>query len=145
MLSVTFDRASLSRADLVITDNPFAGGFHIPEDGVGDPQFAMRRTLADESSIVNGRILLASAVDLGTMLLRVYAHGDSSADVAARKEELAAATSQWSYDLTVTVDGVARTYAAQPELPNWGPIDSGMVKAHMAVCSIVIPINPGAL
>lgn len=142
MLSVTFSRAALSLADLVITDNPYAGAFHLDEAAIGWPQFGIRREYAPDSEFAGGRLLLSAVPDAGTVRLSIYAHGDSTSDVQTAMEELEAATSQWSYDFTMIRDGVSRTWPADPELPSWGDIDSGMVKAHLARASIIIPLNP---
>lgn len=140
--SVTFDRASLSAADLVITDSPTAGAFHLPEGGLARPGRAIRRQYAPDSAWVGGRQLLAAVEDAGTLPLTIYAHGSSAAALEAAIAELEAASSQFAYDVTITIDGQSRTWAADPELPQWGPVDSGLVRAHIAIASLVIPINP---
>ena len=142
MLSVTFDRASLELPDLVITSDPFAGDFWLPEDGLGEVVEDLRRTYAPDSSYAGGRMLLAAVPEASEVPLAIYAQGDTTAEVAAAKAVLKAAAGQWDYDLTVTVDGVSTTYRAEPSMPRWGAFDSGMVRAHIARSSLVIPVNP---
>lgn len=142
LLSVTFDRTSLGLSPLVITGDPYAGALHLPEDGVERVGRVIRRTYAPASAYVPGRVLLAAVEDAGTLPLSIYAHGDTAAEVEAAMAELEAAASQFAYDITLEVDGVTQTWAADPELPQWGAIDVGMVRAHLVRASISIPVNP---
>lgn len=143
MISVSFDRTSLSLGPLVITNDPFSGGLYLPEDGAVWPVFETRRTYAPDSAYEAGRTLLAAVRGAAELPLTVYAHGSSGAAVAAAKAELEAALAQWSYDLTLTVDSVPYVYNAEVVLGvPWGPIDSGMVAAHLARTSFTIPLNP---
>lgn len=141
-VSLTIDRTALSLADLVIGTD-WAGAFHLPEDGVGRGNFSIRRTYAPNSRLIGGQQLLSAVTDLGSLPLRIYAHGTSTADLAMNMAALDAALSQWAYQITLTVDGVSQTWWADPELPTWGPVDSGEVAAHIAVASVSVPIQPG--
>jgi len=141
--SVTIDRTALSLPDLVIDGDPFGVDFHLPEDGIGRANFALRKTYAPDSELFGGKQLLSFVRDLGSVSLRIYAHGTSTADLEANRAALDAAFSQWAYELTLTVDGVAQTFWADPELPTWEPLDSGMAGAFMAVASVVVPLQPG--
>lgn len=145
MISVSIDRSGMagSPAPLVITDYPGASGLYLPEDGAVWPVFETRRTYAPDSAYEAGRTLLAAVQGAAELPLTVYAKGADGAAVAAAKAELEAALAQWSYDLTLTVDSVACVYHAEViyGVP-WGPIDSGMVAAHLARTSFSIPLNP---
>lgn len=138
-LSVTFSRDG---ADLTFTNTRPAVGFWLPENGVGVIDRDLRKTYAPDSAYVPGKVLLAAVSEASAVPLTVYAGAASSAALQAYRAELEAAASQWSYDLTVTVDGVASTYNAEISLPVWNALDSGMVAAHMARCQLVIPVNP---
>lgn len=143
MISLTFDRTSLSLAPLVITDNPHGTTLHLPEDGLVWPAFGTRRTYAPDSPHEAGRVLLAAVADATEIPVTIYAHGDTTTALNAAKAELEAAVAQWSYGLTLTVDGATHIYRAEIVLDvPWGPIDSGMVRAHMARTSFSIPLNP---
>ena len=143
MWSVTFDRTSLALAPLVIDGNPNTGAFHVSEEDCGWPSFSMRRTYAPESDEVGGSQLLKTAIDLGTFPLRIVAHGANMTALRAAMVELEAATSQFKYDLTLVVDGVTiGTYQAHAELPQWGALDSGNIRAALNEATIVIPLNP---
>ena len=143
MISLTFDRTSLGKSPLVVTNNPFGTALHLPEEGLVWPSFATRRTYAPDSPYESGRMLLAAVRDAAELPLTVYAHGESGAATEAAKAELEEAVAQWSYDLTLTVDSVAHVYRAEIllDIP-WGDVDSGMVAAHMARASFSIPLNP---
>lgn len=143
MISLSFDRTSLSLSPLVITSSPFGTSLHIPEDGVTWPVFETRRDYAPDSNFATGRMLRSAVLGAGDLPLTIYAHGDTTAALEAAKAELAAAVAQWSYALTLTVDSAAHAYTAEVvlDLP-WGPVDSGMVAAHMASTSFSIPLNP---
>ena len=142
VISLTIDRTSLSLADLVITNDPYAGNYHLPEDGLERPGFSMRRTYAPDSAYFPGRTLLAAVADASTLPVVIYTHAASAALLAAARAALEAATSQFAYDVTLSVDGQSQTWLADPELPQWGPVDSGLVRAHIEVARLVIPINP---
>lgn len=142
MLSVTFTRAALSLANLVIPDNPFSGDFHVPEDGVGAVDWDLRRGYAPDPAWRPGKTLLSYVREASSLPLVIYAHAATSAALATAKTELEAAALQWSYDVTVTVDGVTEVFHCEPAIPRWAPFDSGMVRAHMARCNLVIPVNP---
>jgi hypothetical protein len=142
MLSLTITRAALSLPDLVVGDHPGDGSLYVTEDGVGSVGWDFRRTYAPESGWQSGKSLLAAAREASTLPLTVYAHATTSANLATAKATLEAAAAQWAYAVTVTVDGVSETYNAEPAIPQWGGLDSGMVRAHLARCQLVIPVNP---
>lgn len=143
-LKVTFTRDSLSLPDLVIDDNPYAGDYHLGEDGNQYPRFPVVRDYAPDSVFRNGRLLLGWRLDEGTLRLRIYAHGDDAAGVKAARAALDATTLQTEYTVTLEVDGVVEgSWVACPEVGDWGDIESGLVKACMAVATVTIPLHPG--
>lgn len=143
MISLTFDRTSLSLSPLVITNAPTDDGLYLPEDGLVWPAFGTRYTRAPDSVFEGGSLLLAAVAEATELPLTVYAKGASGAATDAYKATFEAAVAQWSYDLTLTVDSVAHAYSAEIVLGvPWGPVDSGMVAAHMARTSFSIPLNP---
>lgn len=142
MISVTFDRAALSLADLVITSNPFDSTLHIPEDGIGQVGWDFRRDYAPTSAWQGGKALLSAVREAATLPLTIYAHDTTSAGLQTARAVLESAASQWAYGVTVTVDGVATVYHCEPAIPVWTAVDSGMVAAHMDRANLVIPVNP---
>lgn len=137
ILSVTFERPG---SDLTITNDPTAS-ITLLEEGFGRPTFTIRRTYAPDSAWVGGKELLSKVSDAGTLPLSFNINGTSAANVEALIAEVEAATSQFAYTLTASIDGQAHFWAADPELPTWSA-DSGMVRAHIVRGSIVIPLNP---
>ena len=139
-LSVTIAREG---TDLVIGDHPGDGAFWIPEDGITWPSFPMRRTYIPDSEAQGGRHHRAAVLDEGQVTLAVYVHATTLTALLAAMDELEAATSQFSYDFTILVDGsMTRTWPAKAENPLWGEFKSGMVKAKMIRGTITIPLNP---
>lgn len=141
-LTVTISRDG---EDLVLNDYPDDSGFWLPEDGITWPSFTMRRTYAPDSQEIAGRALLKAVEDAGQTTLIVKMNADTASELAALRDELAAATSQFTYTLTILVDGVGRSWQAEAELPQWGEFDSGEWKASMDTATITIPLNPPSI
>lgn len=131
MIGVTISRDSLSLPDLVFSGDP-TGDFHVPEDGVRWPRVSMRKIYAPESEFIAGRVKLAQVEGVADYPVTLYVHGDTTADVFTNMDALEAAVLQFEFDLTITVDGESRTYTAEGDFPDWGEVDSSMVRAHMA-------------
>jgi hypothetical protein len=143
-ISVALDRTALSLSALTITGTP-GGDFWLPEDGVEWPRFPRRKTRAPASSYLSGPgALLARVTDLGTLPLPVYVGGDTHAEVETNKAVLQAAVDQWSYELTLTVEGVGYVFTAEcvDDEIAWGEIDSGMVRARICRGTVAIPLYP---
>lgn len=134
--------------DLVIDGNftassPNGGKYHLTEENCTWPSFSMRREYGPDSKDLDGRLVLGAVRDEGQMTLGLEVHRQTTTDVALSVAELEAAFSQLVYDLTVVIDGVTiGTYEAHAELPQWGELDSGKVRAKIVAGSIVIPLNP---
>lgn len=143
MIELSIDRASLSLAPLVITNNPNGTALYLPEDGLVWPAFGTRYTYAPDSAYEAGRSLLAAVREAAELPLSVYVHAATGAALEAAKSEFAAAVAQWSYALRLTVDSVVHTYRAEVVLDvPWGAVDSGMVAARLARATFSIPLNP---
>lgn len=140
--SVSFDRSSLSLSPLVVGLYSLSATYFLAGDGVFRADFAMRRGYAPDSSYIPGKRLLTAVADAGTLPVVIYVQSDSTTDLQAAMDVLTTAATQWSYDVTLTIDGVAKTYQADPEFPQWGQVDNGMMRAFMARASIQIPVNP---
>lgn len=142
MISLTITRAELAEDDLVIDGNPFAGAFHIPEDGTEWPRFGMRREYAPPSAFVPGELLLSAVSGPAEWQFTVYAHGDDAAEIAAAMDELEAALTQFTFSVTLNVNGMTRTYPADPDFPDWGEVDSGMARKFLARATVRLQVNP---
>lgn len=141
-ISVAFDRTTLSLSTLTVTNTP-GGTYWIPSEGTEWPKFARRKTRAPASPYLSGPgVLLAKVADGGTLPLTVYASGATTAALETAKDALQAAVDQWSYTLTLTIDGTARAFIAEcsDEEITWGEINPGMVRAKIARGSLVVPL-----
>jgi hypothetical protein len=144
-VSVSLDRSNLpgAPAPLVIPGSAPAGdGLFLILGGLFEPQFDVRYTYAPDSAYVAGSQLLTAVLAASTLPVGVGAKASSTAALAALQAELAAATYQFAYTVTLTVDGVARSWDAGPSWPAWGELTSWVVDAYMARGNVVIPINP---
>jgi hypothetical protein len=137
--TLTIARTSMSMADLVI-DPDWTSGMWVAS--VGDPDFAFRYTYAPDSAYVAGSVLLAAVLQQSALTAVVYVSASTGTALQALKDEVAAAVSQFTYSLSLTVDGVTTTWSADPTWPQWGEVDSGMVAARMARAVLSIPVNP---
>lgn len=143
--SVSIDRTSLGLPALVVPASAPAGdGFFLAVGGVGEPAFDVRTTYAPDSAYVPGSQLLAAVLAASTLPLVVCAQAATAAGLAALKAELAAATFQFTYPLTLTVADQVQQWEAGPAWPVWGDLTSAWVGANMARAALAIPINPGA-
>jgi hypothetical protein len=139
--SLTFDRTSLSLSPLIVGLFTPSATYFLPEDGITWPAFTMRRTYAPDGD-VPGKQKLAAVPDQGPCQVAVYVQSDTTANLHAAMDALDAAATQWSYDLTITDNGVARTYQADPEFPQWGQLETAMSLGVLARATITIPVNP---
>jgi hypothetical protein len=138
-MSLTIDRAGLSLPDLVITNDGFVSdGLWIAD--FSEALFEFRYGYAPPHPHIKGNQLLWAVLDQGGQPATVYARGTSSADLAAKKAIVEQAVSQFNYDLTVTVDGVAATFSTDPTWPQW-QADAGMSEAFMASTSLSFRVN----
>lgn len=140
-LAVTIDRSGLSLANLVIGGaRPTANGFMINK--IGRPDFVPRYSHAPDLADIDGKQLLAASRDQGTVSFSVVLFGSSAATLAALEAELETALWQFAYQVTVTVDGVARAWNADPSTPSWGEWLHGEADRFISRASVVIPVNP---
>lgn len=137
-LSLSFDRTSLSLSPLVVTNNPDED---LWIEVFQEPGFDFRYKYAPDSDLIPGSTLLAAVLEMTSLPVSIYARAASTAALRAVKDELAAAVSQFSYDLTLTVDGDDMTFSADPSWPQW-VTDYGMASAYMARTSLAIRVNP---
>lgn len=143
--SVTFDRTSLSLGDLVAGAPSSSSDYWLPSAGISWPKFSRRKTRAPAPPHIAGDgALLARVAGMGLFPLTVYATGDTTAEVETAKAALQAAVDQWTYDLTLEVDGVSQSFTAEcvEDEIDWGEIDSGMVRAHICRGTVNIPLYP---
>lgn len=141
--TVTVTRTGLSLADLVITNNPVGATYWLPEEGLEEPDQEYRRTYMPDHPDIHGKELLSAVLEHTNLPLQVYATAATAADLRAAKVALMDAFGQFSYSVTVDVDGESwGMFSADPAGIRWGAVDSGMVRAHLARASLVVPVYP---
>ena len=141
MFSLTISRTSLSLADLVIGNDP-TSGFWLPEEGLEEPDQEWRVNYMPDHPDVHGKEKLSAVMEHSAIPAVIYTKAADAATLAAQKAALAGALGQWSYTVTLNLDGALYAYSADPCGPRWGAVDSGMVRARIAKASVVIPVYP---
>lgn len=141
--TVSIDRSSLpgSLSPLTITDD--GATYRLTLDGLGAPGYTMRETLMPNSADVRGSELIAAVPERTSLPLEVVVMAASSSALATAVTALRDAVWQFSYPMTVTVDGVSETWAgcgpAAWALSN-DKVDHSHVAQFFRVFTIVIPL-----
>lgn len=139
MLELSVDRTDLSLAALVFS-TPDTGRW-IPEDGLTYPAKRWRKQYAT-SNHLHGDVLVRATLEHASIGATLYVKAADAAALKTAKAEVEDALGQFFYNVTVTEDGQATTYSADPADVSWGDADSGMSGAHLARCSVLIPVYP---
>lgn len=142
-LSVTFNRSSYELPDLTITNYPSdSAPWWLPEDGLTEPEYPADVLYAPVSDYYPGSAPLAAKLGIGTLNLNVYVKATPSVTLAQAKAVINAAAMQFTYPIQLAINGEIQTGTAVFAVPQWGPVDAGMVRAGIARAEITIPINP---
>src|SRR5690349_17986212 len=99
LLSLTISRAGLSLPDLVISNDPTAGDFWLPEDSVDEPEENYRLKYMPDSDYVHGKELIGAVLEHTAIPATVYTKASSAALLAANKATLRAALGQFAYNV----------------------------------------------
>lgn len=113
--TVTIDRSGMpgSLAALAITtDN--SGTYTLGQGGLGRVGRIPRATLATASPFVNGQARTSVVLDESSIALLVRVQSTTSSGLNTAVVALEAALFQFSYTVTVVVDGVTKVYDAYP-------------------------------
>lgn len=140
-VSVSIDRSSLSLAALVATDNDAT--YRIAMDGLGEPGITWRKTSMPDSQDTHGTEYVSAVKEQTSIPLSVIVMAASSAALKTARDALFDALSQFTYMVTVTVDGVAETWDAGPA--DWSrstTVQPGQVAQFFAAYTITIPVYP---
>ena len=143
--SVTIDRTSLSLSALVIDTDGF-NTYYVDKDGLGHVGRTPREVFATPSPFVHGQMRTAVVLDESTLNLKVRVQAASSSALNTALAALEDALFQFSYDVTVVVDGVTKVYTASPATLDTtdGLVAFERVMAHHEDLSIAIPVYPVA-
>jgi hypothetical protein len=138
--SVSFDRSSLSLSALVASG---AGPtYRITEEGLGRPAVSWRFAAMPDSSDVHGTEYTAAAKEQSSLPLVIDVYGSSTANLETACAALDAALSQFSYETTVTVDGVAQIWSCSPASWSTGLVHAEDVSSFLRTYTITIPVYP---
>jgi hypothetical protein len=147
VITLAVARASLQKNTLTIDSAGF-GAYCLTPLGYTEPDTTPRTTTA-RSSFVHGDLATQSVLDTTDMVLEVLVQGSTSAQLETRTDDLREALCrQLNYTITRTVDGVVKTFSADPAtMTRTAPVRKGDVYAHVAAYTVSIPVYPiaGAL
>ena len=130
----------LGRRDTAL-DTAFADSHHLPEDGLSRPSFAPLLTYAPGSPYAR-QTLIAARLEPDVQRATIYCHAASTSALRDAEDALNAALWQWSYLVTVEIDGETWTAYGEPTTAVFEDWDSGMVAAHTSRAVLTIPVNP---
>lgn len=138
--SVTFDRTSLSLGALVINDS--SSTYRLTPDGLGDPAMTWRLQQMPDSEAIHGTEYTAASLQQSSLELEVIVMGTSAANLRVNRDALTAALSQFTYDVTVTVDGVSDAWSCAPGSWAAGQVRHEMAAALLQILKVSIPVYP---
>lgn len=128
-------------AGLIITNDPYAGSFHIPEGGLAYPDFDFRLGFAPDGDLP-GTVLTSAVLGVGTVPFTIICHGSTTSALQTARRTLEAAFSQVGESLVITVDALSEAYDFFPSWPKWGAIDAGEAASHMKTATLSVQVNP---
>lgn len=140
--SVSIDRSSLSLSALTISSTG-SGTYTLTETGLGRPAITARTTSVS-SPWFHGSTHVAVTKDQTALPLEVLVQAASSTALDTAIDALDAALWQFDYDVTVTVDGVAKVWSCSPA--SWSIAESltshGRAVQYVELLTITIPCYP---
>ena len=141
--SVSIDRTSLSLSALVIDTDGF-GTYYVDAAGLGRVGRTWRETTAAASPFVDGVLVTDSVLDDAALALVVRVQAADTAALDTAVTALEAALSQFTYPVTVVMDGVTKVWTARPATIQTTDalIDFERVTNHIEDLSILIPVYP---
>ena len=142
---ITRDELSLPILDFGTLDLDADGaGVYIARDGWNIGENSYRRITA-ESPYINGRTLVHRVADTQTSTLKLRIKGSSQADLYDRMNELAIAFSQFSYTLTINVNGRKWSFlceTADMSAGDGGSVNDLMLRSNIQYLNFTIPHTP---
>lgn len=122
-------------------------GYNIARNGVG-PGPASWRRITVQSPFVSGRTLVHAVRDVGNIDLRLRAVATSAVELHQKINDLLQAVSQFSYTITVEIDGVVYSWEAEPA--DWSVGEGGSwqdlhLRSNTQDISLSIPVNPSVV
>lgn len=144
MSSVTIDRSSLSLSDLVIDEALDATYVLLRGSRLRRPATTWRKGGPPDSQDVHGSEFTSAVKEQTEIPLRVMVQADTSAALDAAIDELDEALSQFTFPVTVDLDGVVKVWDASPA--PWAPEpdleEYAAMLQHFDVLTISVPVYP---
>jgi hypothetical protein len=142
--TLSIHRDSLSLPALAITGSraTTTSGMWIPDGGIAWPAFEPRYRYAPDSAYEPGRTLLAVVLEQALLPAVIRVTGDDATELAARRAELEAAVSQFSFQLDLDIDGQSGSWQADFTWPTWAPPTPSTRLDLTERASLTFPINP---
>lgn len=139
----TITRTWLSTSNLVLAAST---GYYIQRDGFGPGEVTFRKNEA-ESPYVAGKYLTHAVKDQQTSTLKVRVLGTSQSVLYTRMEALAEAVEQFSFTLTLTINGTLFQYecdASDYSVGDSGSVQDLWLRSDTQIMTIQIPHKPKA-
>lgn len=121
-----------------------SAGYYIQRNGFGPGEVSHRRVQA-ESPYVAGKMLVHSVKDQQTGTLKIRVEGSSQSQLYSRMETLAEAFEQFSYTLSLYINGVLYSYqcdAADYAVGDNGQIDDLFLRSNMQMMTFQVAHKP---
>lgn len=134
-------RTELGLGNLAFTP---ANGYYIARSGFG-PGEVTNRTSYVQSPYVIGQTLVHAVKDMQTSTLQVRVKGSSQSDMYTKMTTLCTAFEQFSYNLTIIINGVSFTYAcdvANYTVGDGGNLDDLWLRSDTQMLAFEIPHKP---
>ncbi|HWU23093.1 MAG TPA: hypothetical protein VN088_16265 [Nocardioides sp.] len=139
--SVTIDRSALSLPSLIIGGTQTSQGIYLASDGLTAVSRTFSRLIA-QSPDFHGGVAYSATLEPSALPMHVYAASSTTAGVKALLDSLTQAVqAQWSYDVTVAVDGTTQTWSCSPGDVTPDPWTAPFVDAHVLGISLSLPID----
>lgn len=138
-------RLTVPGGPLAALDLEAAGSYEVVSAGPG--AMAWRRTYV-ESPYVDGAFLVAAAKGVSTAPLVIRVRGSSRTDLNNKVNALLRAFEQFTYQLTITIDGQAQTWDCMPAdyaAQGTGEWDGDRMRDLHQDYAFQIPRQPNAL
>lgn len=141
--SVSIDRTSLTLSPLVLNGSG-GGTYTLTPRGLGAVVTAWRYGWMPSHPDVHGDELLSATLENARLSLEVLVEAATSVALETAVTALNEALFQFSYEVTQTVDGVAKTWTCFPSVavPVAGVVLHNEVAEHFGVFSMSIPVYP---
>lgn len=138
-ISVSIDRTELGTTALSLSS---ATGYEITADGYSEGDVTANNVYAS-SRWVDGAAVTASKLEVANIQMRVKVTGTSATDLMTRIDAIRNALTQFSFSMTVSVNGASRVYACMAASSfSTEPFNPAMIRNNIAYVSAVVPRQP---